>query len=422
MKKHKKNGTIGTGIVIKSRSGGMVDALDSKSSLVRGGGSSPLSGTMKSLPLSYIEISKSKLLHNIKQFRRIVKKGTKIAAVIKANAYGHGDKEVIKIVNPHIDYFQINSIEELEKIKPYTKKEILLLGYIGENDIEQAIKLGCILSVFDLHHALLINKIAKKLKTKQMVLIAIDSHLGREGILPLHTALFLKEIKKMKNISIDGVYAHFANIEDTSDFSHAEKQIRDYEYVVKIFKENGYSKIKTHISATSGVLAYEKGRGINTIVRVGIGLYGMWPSTELANAWQKKLVLLPVVRWITHIAQVKIVPKGESIGYGLSYITKKETKLAIIPQGYSNGLSRSYAHKGEILIKGKRAPILGRIAMNMFVVDVTDIKGVKPENEVILLGSQKKEKITAEDIANKIATINYEVTTQISPLLPKIIK
>jgi alanine racemase len=122
---------------------------------------------MKNLPLSYIEISKKNLIHNIKQFRRIVHKGTKIAGVVKANAYGHGDVEVVKVLNSYVDYFQINSIEELEKIKPVTKKPILLLGYVQKDDIKKAIKLGCILTVFDLHHALLINEFARKLGIKQ---------------------------------------------------------------------------------------------------------------------------------------------------------------------------------------------------------------------------------------------------------------
>ncbi len=375
---------------------------------------------MKSLPLSYIELSKKNLIHNIKQFRRIVKRGTKVAGVVKANAYGHGDVEVVKILNPYVDYFQINSVEELEKVRSFTKKPILLLGYVGKYDIAKAIKLGCVLTCFDLYHALLINEQARKLGVKQKVHISIDAHLGREGILPPQVEVFLKEIKKMKNISVDGVYAHFANIEDSNDLTHATKQIKAYEEAVQLFKEAGYKSIKTHISATSGVLAYEKWKGLHPIVRVGVGLYGMWPSVELERAWKKKIELKPAMRYITHIAQVKTIPKGESIGYGLTHVTKKETVIAVIPQGYSNGVSRLSSSNGEVLIKGKKAPILGRVAMNMFVVDVSHIKGTKPEDEVVILGTQKGEAITAEDIAGQTGTINYEVTTRLSPQLPRV--
>jgi alanine racemase len=378
----------------------------------------------KSLPLSYVELSKKNLIHNIKQFRRIVKKGTKIAGVVKANAYGHGDVEVVKILNSYVDYFQINSTEELEKIRAFTKKPILLLGYVGKHDMARAIKLGCILTMFDLHHALLINESARKLGVKQKVHIAIDAHLGREGLLPSQVLLFIKEIKKMKNISVDGVYAHFANIEDTTDFTYARKQIDAYDEAIALFKKYlpAGRQVKTHISATSGVLAYEKWKGLHTIVRVGIGLYGMWPSEELAKIWKKKIEFKPVMKYITHIAQVKNIPVGESIGYGASYTTRKNMVTAVIPQGYSNGISRLSSNNGEVLIRGKRAPILGRVAMNMFVVDASHIKGVKPEDEVVILGTQKAETIKAENIAGQTQTINYEVTTRISSLLPRIIK
>jgi len=375
----------------------------------------------KNVPLSYIELSKANLIHNVKQFRALVKKGTKIAGVIKANAYGHGDKEVAKILAPYVNYFQINSVEELEGLRKVTKKPILLLGYVGKNDLVRAMKLGCILSVFDFHHALLINEIARTLGKKQKVHVAVDSHLGREGFLPSDLEKVLPEFQKMKNLLIDGVYSHFANIEDTTDFSHAQKQIDTYTKACAILRVYGYKNLYTHISATSGVLAYEKGNGFNHIVRVGLGLYGLWPSEALQKKYHGKITLKPVIRWVTHIAQVKTLPKGHSIGYGLTYITKKPTTIAVIPQGYSNGLSRTLSNRGEVLIGGMRAPILGRVAMNMFVVDVSKIKDVQPEDEVVILGWQGKDEIRAEELALK-TTINYEIVTRISPLLPRIIK
>ena len=373
------------------------------------------------LPLSYIEISKGNLVHNIKCFRKVVKQGTKIAGVVKANAYGHGQAEVVKILNAYVDYFQINSVEELRGVRKITKKPVLLLGYVGKNDLAEAIKLDCVLTVFDFPHALLVNEQARKLGTKQKVHIAIDAYLGREGVLPANLENFLKELKHMKNLKVEGVYAHFANIEDTADFSHAQKQIDTYKNAVELFKKFGYKNIYTHISATSGVLAYEKWKGTHPLVRIGIGLYGLWPSEELEKAWKKKIVLKPALKWVTHVAQVKTLPKGHSIGYGLSYITKAPTTIAVIPQGYSNGFPRALSNKGVVLVKGERAPVLGRIAMNMFVVDVSHIKGVKSEDEVVLLGSQGKGTITAEELGELSGTINYEATTRLSPLLPRIV-
>ena len=373
-------------------------------------------------PLSYIEISKSNLIHNIKQFRRVIDAKTKITGVIKSNAYGHGDIEIVKILNPYLDYFQVNNIEELARVRAITKKPILVLGYISKSDIPRAIELGCIISIFDIQQARTLNEVAKKLGKKQKVHIAIDSHLGREGIMPNYVDVLIQDVKKLKNIKVDGLYSHFANIEDTTNFIHAQKQIDTFKNVVDKFVIAGYKNINTHISATSGILAYEKWKGIHSIARLGIGLYGMWPSAELEKAWKKKISLKPVMKYVTHVAQVKTLPKGHTVGYGLTYVAKSDIKTAVIPQGYADGLTRSMSNNGYVLIKGTRAPILGRMMMNMFVVDVSHIKGVKTEDEVVILGGQKGETITAEELAHYMGTINYEVTTNISPLLPRIVK
>jgi alanine racemase len=403
--------------------GGTVDAIDSKSidgNIMRVQ-VSPWA-QMNNLPLSYIEISKENLIHNIKQFRSLIQKNTKISLVVKANAYGHGDKEVVKILDSFTDYFQVDDVEELERIRKVTKKPILVFGYLNDEGIKKAIKLKAIISAFDLIHILKINYIAGSLKTKIKVHVPIDSYLGREGIMPNQIENFIAEIKKLKNIELDGVYSHFANIEDTMNFTHAERQIDMYHKCVEIFRANGYKNIKTHISATSGILVYEKGNSLHNIVRLGIGLYGMWPSEHLEYLNKKRIVLKPVMRWVSHIAQIKVLPPNHSIGYGLTYITKKNTKIAVIPEGYADGLPRSLSNNGEVLIKGKRAKILGRIAMNMTVVDVSNIKDVLPEEEVVILGRQGKNEIKAEQIAKESDTINYEATTRISALLPKIIK
>jgi len=377
---------------------------------------------MKNLPLSYIEISKKNLINNIKQFRKLVGNKIEIAGVVKANAYGHGDKEIVKILNSYVNYFQVDSIEEFERVNKVAQKPILIFGYLDKEGIEKAIKSKATISAFDLVHLLKINNIARKLKRKARVHLPIDSYLGREGIMPKQVEKIIPEIKKMKNIILDGVYSHFANIEDTMNFTHAQKQIDTYNKSIQIFKKNGFSDIKTHISATSGILVYEKDNNLHDIVRLGIGLYGLWPSDHLEYLSKKKVALLPVLRWVTHIAQIKTIPANHPIGYGLTYITKKPTKIAVVPQGYADGLSRKLSNNGEVLIKGKKAKILGRVAMNMIVVDVSNIKDIGLEDEVILLGEQGKNKITAEDLAKKIDSINYEAITKISPFLPRVIK
>lgn len=340
---------------------------------------------------------------------------------IKGNAYGHGQNEIAKILEPYVDYFQVNSVEELELLRKVSKKKVLLLGYVQKSDMKKAMQLGCILSVFSLEQLKHISAMAEICKMVQEVHIPVDAYLGREGFLINELSDLFKEIKKYRNVNFSGLYAHFANIEDTRDFSHAQKQIGEYEKALKIAGDFGFEKLETHISATSGLLVYEKNLGINSLIRLGIGVYGMWPSEHIKKMYENKIKLKPMLSWKTKIAQVKTLPKGSTIGYGLTYKTKEETKIAIIPQGYADGFVRDFSNRGEVLIDGTRCKVLGRVSMNMFAVGLSHLPKVKIEDEVIILGQQGKEEITAEEMASLADTINYEITTRISSLLPRII-
>ncbi len=372
--------------------------------------------------LSYLEISKEKLLHNFALLKSLVKTETKIIAVVKANAYGHGQNEVAGILEEVADYFQVDDLMELKLLRKISQKPILVLGYVAQDEIGEALQLEGTLSVYSINQITKIEEEAKKFGKKVVVHVKIDAELGRQGVLADEVQDIIEVLKKSENISVEAVYSHFANIEDTTDFSHAQKQIDSFAKALKIFQENGFENIKTHMSASSGIMVYEKNEGISDFVRPGLGMYGMWPSIDLEKRFENENFLLkPVLRWVTHVAQVKILPAGHSIGYGLTYVTSKPTKIAIIPQGYSDGYDRGLSNKGEVLIGGTRCPVLGRVAMNMFAVDVTHLENVKTEDEVVLLGFQGEENISAEEIAEKIETINYEITTRISPLLPRVI-
>lgn len=372
--------------------------------------------------LSYIEISKENLLHNFGLIRSYIHPEAKIVCVIKANAYGHGQNEIAKILENYADYFQVDDARELELLRKVSAKKILVLGYVAKNEIKKVLENDGIIAVYDLEQVREIGRIAKELKKIAVVHVKIDACLGRQGVLVDQAQKFAEELRNVENIVVDGIYSHFANIEDTTDFSHAQKQIDSYEKALEIFRGVGFENVKSHISSTAGTLVYEKGDGKSSLIRLGIGLYGMWPSEDLKNKFEKdEFKLKPVMRWVTHVAQVKTLPAGYSVGYGLTYVTTKETNVAVIPQGYSDGYDRGLSSKGEVLINGKRCPILGRVAMNMFVVNVTHLKDVKAEDEVILLGKQGEEEISAEEIAEKIGTINYEITTRITPLLPRIV-
>lgn len=373
--------------------------------------------------LSYLEISKKNLVHNFQQLRKFVHPEARIIGVIKANAYGHGQNEVAQVLEPLVDYFQVDDLLELALLRRVTAKPALVLGYVARDELERAVKLGGILAIYDIERLKALEKIGQRLKKRIRVHVKIDAQLGRQGLIKSEWAGFLAELKKCRRVAVEALYAHFANIEDTSDFSHAQKQLDAFAEAVARFRRAGFDGLATHISASSGVMVYEKDQGFHQLVRPGLALYGMWPSEDLRQRFESAdLSLKPVMRWVSHVAQVKRLPAGHSIGYGLTYITSKPTKVAVIPQGYSDGYDRGLSNVGEVLVGGKRCRVLGRVAMNMFVVDVSHLSRVKAEDEVVLLGEQGKERITAEEIAAHLGTINYEITTRISPLLPRVMR
>lgn len=373
--------------------------------------------------LSYIELSKKNFVHNIKTLKKIAKRKVRIAFAVKGNAYGHGQREMVILAHPYVDYFIVNSIEELRIVRKITDKPVLLLGFVKEEDLAEAVALEAIFGVFSLQALSVINRVSQKMKRVSVVHIACDAKLGREGFLLSELPEALTHAKTLKHIQISGLYAHFANIEDTTNFTHANRQIREYEEMHQVAVRAGYRGLMTHISATSGLLAYEARTGKHPLIRIGIGAYGLWPSKALQKIWERRgMTLLPVLSWKTHIAQVKLLPKGSTIGYGLSYIAKRPLRIALIPQGYADGLSRLESNNGYVLVKGIRCPFLGRISMNMSVVDISRVHAAQIGDEVVILGIQKGRVISAEEKAERTKTINYEVVTRISPLLPRVIR
>lgn len=375
------------------------------------------------MSLSFIELNKKNLIHNLKVFRSIAQKGTQFALAIKGNAYGHGQNEIAQIAEPYADYFLVNSVEELIGLRMVSKKPVLLLGYVNADEYQQIFKLKAIPAIFSVTALRNLNRAAQKVKRIQEIHVACDALLGREGLLFSELPRFFATARKMKHVRITGMYAHFANIEDTTNFSHAQKQVDEYEAMLTCAASYGYTNLLTHISATSGLLTYEKGVHKHSIIRLGIGMYGLWPSEALKKAGEKNgIILKPVLTWKSQVALVKQLPKGRTIGYGLTYTTKRVMRVALIPQGYADGLTRIQSNNGCVLIHGRRAPILGRVSMNMIIVGVDAISEIQEGDEVVLLGKQKNDEITAEEIAEATGTINYEITTRISSLLPRIIR
>ena len=364
-------------------------------------------------PLSVVELSRDALLHNLAALRPAP--GIETAAVVKADAYGHGLPAVVGILDGRVDAFQVDDLEELRTLRTLTQAPALVYGYVQRGDLEDLYALGNVsLGLYDADHLPEIAKLGAKGLAPRFDL-KIDALLGRQGILPEDVDPFLEALANYPGLRPETAYAHYANIEDTTDLHHAEAQERAFENAFAKIQAR-YPGVGRHLAATSGLLT--RPQRVNTRVRLGIGLYGLYPSAPLART-HAALDLRPVLAWKTRLAQVKTLPAGHPVGYGLTYRTARPTTIGIVPQGYSDGYDRGLSNVGEVLVHGRRCPVVGRIAMNMFAVDLTSAPDARAEDAVVLLGPQGDDRITAEEIAEKLGTIPYEVLARLSPLLPR---
>lgn len=371
------------------------------------------------MPIAQIEISKDALLHNLAQLRAL-QPAAQIGAVVKGNAYGHGAREVASVLEGHADLFFLDDLDELRSLRQVTQKPVMLLGYVPRDEVEEAVGLDATLAFYDPDRLPALQKASQLLGKPARVHLKIDAMLGRQGVVPRDLPPVIEQLKKFPKVSLEGVYAHFGNIEDTTDLSHAQAQVEIFEEAVDLLCQAGWRNLSRHISSTSGMMVYERQAKKNDIVRLGVGLYGLYPSEALARSFQD-LDLRPVMRWSTKLAQVKTLPVGHPVGYGLTYFTSRETRIGIVPQGYCDGYDRGLSSVGDVLVRGERCPVIGRIAMNMFAIDLSRVPDAQAEDEVVLLGAQGEQRISAEEIARRIGTINYEVVTRVSPLLKRVL-
>ncbi|KKQ71617.1 MAG: alanine racemase, alanine racemase [Candidatus Peregrinibacteria bacterium GW2011_GWC2_39_14] len=387
----------------------------------------------KTEPISRVEISKKALEHNIAAFKSLIGKNVTLCFCVKANAYGHGLAQVGKIISEYKDggssiWLGVNAAFEAETLRNAgIKNPIYILGYVPLDQIEAAVKMDVRFVVYNKETVDAAAKAAKKFGKKARLHLKIETGNNRQGVMPEDAVKFAKYIIANKNLELEGISTHFANIEDTTEHEFASFQLENFKKTIAKIEAIGIKIKYKHCANTAATILFPKTH--MTMVRVGIGLYGMWPSKETyVSALQKgrgKIKLEPILTWKTKIAQIKIIPEGSYIGYGCTYKTTAKTKIAIIPVGYYDGYDRRLSNNSYVLIHGKRAPICGRVCMNIIMVDVTDIRDVKLEDEVVLLGTQKgsakghAETISAEQMAGWFNTINYEVVARINERIPR---
>ena len=361
------------------------------------------------------EIDLDAIRHNLEIVSHIVKGDTMILGVVKADAYGHGIKEVSKAIVDYVDYFGVASLDEARVLREIgIKKPILAIGAILPQETEGVLKFNVIQTVSDLEIPRKLSKLATAKNKKIKVHVKIDTGMGRIGFWHEEAAGFIKKIASLKNIIIDGIFTHFPDAEADKVFTH--NQIRNFKRLIEnLWANDIYIPVKH--TANSMALIDFKDSHMN-MVRPGLMMYGIYPKQSL----MENILLKPALTLKTKITYVKSVPKGRSISYGMTYITEKPTKIATIPVGYGDGYSRHFSNKAHVLIKGVRCPIAGRVCMDMCMVEVGHLKNVKVGEDVILIGSQAGEIIRAEELAKLINTIPYEVLCNIGRRVPRVYK
>ncbi len=358
---------------------------------------------------TWVEISTGNLASNVKAVRGLLKEATNLMAVVKSNAYGHGLVETGKIFSKlDLDWIGVDHIDEaIELRKNGISLPMLVIGFTPEDRFREALENKVSLTIY--------NKLKSTPPEGVSFHIKVDTGMSRQGVLVSELEDFINSLPR--GLNIQGVLTHFANADNLSDRAYPEAQLASFYQSLEIFNKKGINPKIIHSSATPAFFTMPESQF--NLVRIGIAFYGLWPSSDFSDNF-KKLGLLPALSWKTRIVQIKEIEEGRPVGYGITETVKKKTKIAVLPIGYYDGYNRSLSSIGEVLIGGKRSRVLGRISMNLMVVDITGDDASKIWDEVVLIGNQGEETITAEDVARKIGTISYEIVCRINPLLPRI--
>ncbi|OGP16813.1 MAG: alanine racemase [Deltaproteobacteria bacterium GWC2_55_46] len=352
---------------------------------------------------------------NYLKLRGLLPGQTKMMAVVKANAYGHGDVEAARLFEGlGCEFLGVAVFEEGARLREAgISRPVVLLGGIFPGQAEEALDLGLTPVVFDLTTAGIIDSAAKKKRIIKKIHVKIDTGMGRLGLLPWEVAPFFEGLKALRNLKVEAVLSHFAESEsEEKEFSR--RQLAAFQKAVDEIRGMGFAPRFIEMANSAALVDMEQAR-LN-LVRPGIMLYGSYPAERL----REQIDLRPVLSLTTRILHLKSVPAGSSVSYGRRFTARRQSLIATLPIGYADGLPRSLGGSGEVLVGGRRAPIAGTVCMDLCMADVTDVPGVKTGDEVVIIGSQGNERITAEEVASRAGTISYEIFCRISSRVPRV--
>lgn len=353
---------------------------------------------------------------NYHALRLLLKPSTKLMVVVKGNAYGHGIVPIAKKAEElGADYFGVVCLFEARQLRDAgIKTSILLLNYTDEESLDEALDLHLAINVMDEQVLHSISQKAKKKNKNAVVHVKIDSGMHRLGVMPQEAVAFAEKVSKTPHVFLEGIFTHFADA-DGEDLSFTYKQLAVFTKIVGELSKKGINPPLIHAANSAATLRVD--RSHFTMVRPGKILYGPLPKAAYKLPFDAK----PILSLKTKIVQIRQIETGETVGYGRTFTAKNPMQIAALPVGYADGFRRR-PNFGEVLVGGKKAKILGRVSMDQSSIDVTGCKNVKVGSEVVLIGKQGEEEITAQDIADKIGTINYEVLTSLAQRVTRVYK
>ncbi len=382
--------------------------------------------TMQVPLLNWIELSCKALQANVASLRHLAD-GKKLALSVKANAYGHGLAEIVPQLTAikGIEYLTVHSLDEAIACRAAGWNcRLMLLGPIAPDSLNQIIEHDLEPTIVDRQTLTSLGRLSKKLNTPVRTHLKLETGTNRQGVTSDELPALAETYRKYPTLGKPhGASTHFANIEDTTRHDYAEMQLANFH---KLVRDLGRLKIRPrilHTASSAATILFAKTHF--DMVRPGLSVYGHWPSKETYLSYRlaggDNDLFQPVLSWKTRVTQIKRIERDSYVGYGCTYRTTAATKMAIIPIGYADGYDRALSNTAYVLVRGQRAPVRGRVCMNLTMIDITNIKGVRLGDEVTLIGQVGDETLSAERLADWSGTINYEILARLSPLIPRLV-
>ncbi len=339
----------------------------------------------------------------------------KLLAVIKANAYGHGAVEVGRALADKCDFFGVACVDEaMELVNAGIKNDILVLGRVSAYNYENVVKHNIRIPIFTLEDAKALSEVAVKNNKTALFHFCVDTGMSRIGFqVNDESADICTEICALPNIKAEGLFSHFATA-DEKDLTKAIAQRDKFVKFANMLEDRGIEIPIKHINNSAGIMVFDE---MFDMVRSGIITYGLYPSADVDESL---IDIKPAMEWKSHISHIKTLEKGREISYGGTFTTTRDTVVATIPVGYADGYPRCLSNIGRVIINGHYANILGRVCMDQFMVDVTDIPDVKLEDEVILVGRQGDSVLSMEEVSNNAHSFNYELPCRVALRVPRL--